>query len=204
MRSSDHNPTIVLANLSYDDLKHVVEIIYKGSITVSENFLDGLMNAANFLEISGVKPGTPGQEFPAEKMNEETDQNDDLSTPPLDIANLCQIDIVKKLSRVDMMHMLMHERSKQSTELIESHAPALHESKDKPSKQKKSQKVSSKSNVCTFCSTQLKNMKVAIEHKRSCPKNPFKEDHVCEKCKKHFTRKTGLRLHMKNIHFIDI
>lgn len=50
---SDH-PTVVLSQINYTELKHLVEFMYSGEVAVEQEYLSKLLEAANILQIKGL------------------------------------------------------------------------------------------------------------------------------------------------------
>jgi hypothetical protein len=50
---SDH-PTVVLSQIMYNELKHLVDFMYTGEVAVEQDNLAKLLEAANILQIKGL------------------------------------------------------------------------------------------------------------------------------------------------------
>lgn len=50
-----HYPVIILKDMSYADLRVLVEFMYKGEVTVSQNLLPSVLESAKALQITGLR-----------------------------------------------------------------------------------------------------------------------------------------------------
>ena len=48
-------PVIILKDMSYADLKVLIEFMYKGEVTVSQNLLPSILESAKALQITGLR-----------------------------------------------------------------------------------------------------------------------------------------------------
>ena len=76
---SEH-PTIVLSQINYEELKHLVDFMYSGEVAVETDKLGKLLEAARILKIKGL------WESGLEETEDSTVQDDDISTNQTEIA----------------------------------------------------------------------------------------------------------------------
>lgn len=194
MRSSDANPVLVFSELNYADLLNAVTFMYKGSLTIAEENLDGFMQAAKVLQIKSIAPGYPIIPDPKIVAPDHSGHNSTSASSSSTSASSSSSSESESDRSVGTSTVKPIPTACQSSKETKKRSAT----KSMGSQPKKStSSASPKSSVfrCVFCSKQFKTRKYTTRHQWTCSRNPNRNVFQCRSCPQTYTRKDRLAAH---------
>lgn len=186
-------PILVFPSLDFNGLKKVIEYIYTGELTISEDDLDDFMVAADTLRIQNISMGLP--------INQP-----EISTGGNVLADPAEASFSSSLEEDSPLQEISQNGLQTSANPPKAAKPKKIRIKKATTNlnQRKVKLTNSEGNIenlhCDFCFKLHKAWRNKREHQKECKQNPNRKRLCCQFCNRTFTRKARLNSHLKDFH----